>query len=185
MNINWWLHLWYSHCANCPHRQAVWPQSSTCYKIIVYQLTGFISKLHWLSCHHCQILHIKRTVVKTMSENVHSINLAKPRDQWWAHVSMVINFWVLYMVGNFFTSWMTTSVSRRSVLPGVWYEVWDTIQFDSQVRKHITMCNFISEEYLKNVTWPLHYMAVNLLLSDLFNTDFTGSRCTHGSNINL
>jgi len=45
------------------------------------------------------------------------------------------------------------------------------------------MCNFISEEYLKNVTWPLHYIAVKLLQSELFNTDFIGSKCTHGSNI--
>jgi hypothetical protein len=70
MYINWWLELWYSHCANCSHRQAVWPQSSTCYKIVMYQLTGFISKLHWLSCHHCQVLHIKRTFINTMSVSV-------------------------------------------------------------------------------------------------------------------
>jgi hypothetical protein len=87
MKINWWLDLCYSHCANCPHRQAVWPQSSACYKIIMYQLTGFISKLHWLSCHHCQILHIKRTVVNTMSENVHSsiwLSLATNDGFMWA-----------------------------------------------------------------------------------------------------
>jgi hypothetical protein len=48
----------------------------------------------------------------TYCESMDWIHLTQDTVQWWASLNMVMNLWVPYKMGNFFTSWATVSFSR-------------------------------------------------------------------------
>jgi hypothetical protein len=52
---------------------------------------------------------------------VDRIHLAQDRDQWRVVVKTVMNLRIPYKAGNFLTSWVTISFTRRTLLHGVSY----------------------------------------------------------------
>jgi hypothetical protein len=63
--------------------------------------------------------NIKMDVTEIVSEFEGSIHLAQVRDRWLVLVNRVVNLWVPWKAGNFLTSQVIISLSRKTLLCGV------------------------------------------------------------------
>jgi uncharacterized protein YpuA (DUF1002 family) len=62
---------------------------------------------------------ILRWIFRKRNGDIDWIDLAQVRDRWRALLNVIMIFWILENVGNFFTSLEPVSFSRRTLLLGV------------------------------------------------------------------
>jgi hypothetical protein len=61
----------------------------------------------------------ERDLMKLCWEGMDWCYLAYDRDQWWAVLNTVMNFWVLWSTENFLIAWGNIRFSKRTLLYGV------------------------------------------------------------------